>query len=154
MTKLCPKCNTVKNFSEFSKDNRRADRLFYTCKTCANAYSKNRYESDKKRFCEDSKRRHNLDKSKHKNSCLKKSYGIDLFQYKELLARQGGVCAICLQKENIIDSRTKEFKQLSVDHDHVSGKVRGLLCHNCNRAIGLLKDDVNKLQRALEYLRD
>lgn len=75
---------------------------------------------------------------------LKKKYGITPEIYLEMLDRQGGVCALC--------KKPGDGKALCVDHDHASGKVRGLLCHSCNVALGLLKDDAEVLRRAIEYL--
>lgn len=68
-------------------------------------------------------------------------------QFDELLERQKGGCAICDIQFDMI-----EPWQLHVDHDHVTGAVRGLLCHSCNTAIGLLGDDRAVLQRAIDYL--
>lgn len=70
-------------------------------------------------------------------------FKIPIKQYRELFASQGGLCAICGQPHR--------FK-LAVDHCHATNRVRGLLCHRCNTAIGLLKDDVSLLQRASAYL--
>lgn len=74
---------------------------------------------------------------------LRKLYGISLTQYTELFNKQDGHCAIC---KEISD------KTLSVDHDHRTGKVRGLLCHDCNRALGQFKDSILILESATEYL--
>jgi hypothetical protein len=48
---------------------------------------------------------------------------------------------------------SKRYKRFAVDHCHTSGKIRGLLCTNCNTAIGLLKDDPNALQRAIDWVK-
>jgi hypothetical protein len=76
---------------------------------------------------------------------LKALYGIGLPHYEELLGNQGGVCAICAR-----EPRGK--RPLEVDHDHASGEVRGLLCSNCNRAIGLLDENPELFDRAKEYI--
>ena len=78
-------------------------------------------------------------------SRLESRYGITADQYDVLVKKQKGQCAICKQPCTV---NTK----LSVDHNHTTGKVRGLLCHRCNLALGLFKDDVNRLQAALNYL--
>jgi len=78
---------------------------------------------------------------------LWKSYSISVEEYNNLLTKQNGVCAVCGQKD--LSSRNVH---LSVDHDHNTHKIRGLLCNNCNRAIGLLKDDIKILESAIEYL--
>lgn len=73
---------------------------------------------------------------------LQYRYGITLAEYNRLLSVQGGVCAIC-QRDNL---------PLAVDHNHTTGKVRGLLCANCNRAIGLLDESSTRLAAACSYL--
>lgn len=100
------------------------------------------------------------DNGKHRNDCIecqrcKKNeaqyrdlYGITLSDYDKLYDLQGGVCAMCSLPQ--IEGRKT---RLCVDHCHDTGKVRGLLCTNCNVAIGLLKDDERLLQRGIDYLR-
>jgi len=79
-----------------------------------------------------------------RNRMLKRKYGLTLEEYKYLFEEQNGVCAIC--------KTTEECRMLAVDHNHESGKVRGLLCGSCNRALGLLKDNPELLSRAKEYV--
>jgi hypothetical protein len=74
---------------------------------------------------------------------LKKQYGISLAEYEMLAKRQKGVCAIC---------RAPEAGGLHIDHDHASGRVRGLLCGRCNKALGLLDDDPQRFRAAELYL--
>lgn len=66
--------------------------------------------------------------------------------------RQYGVCAICKEEETIIDGQTKEVKPLSLDHNHKTGKVRGLLCTKCNIGLGNFNDEAYLLRRAADYL--
>jgi hypothetical protein len=80
-----------------------------------------------------------------KNTNLKSKYGITLKEYNELLFKQNGVCEICSQK-------CKTGFSLSVDHCHRTGKVRGLLCVECNTGIGKLKDSPKLLFKAISYL--
>lgn len=77
-------------------------------------------------------------------------YGLSAFQFDELLARQKGVCAICSQPETHL--RRGRPLPLCVDHCHKTGRVRGLLCHECNWALGKFKDSQELLQKALNYL--
>jgi hypothetical protein len=88
---------------------------------------------------------------KAKNSELKKHYGITLSEYESMMAAQNGLCAICKQPEN---SKDKDGgpRGMPVDHCHTTGKVRGLLCTSCNRALGMFKDNVDNLVSAIEYL--
>jgi len=71
-------------------------------------------------------------------------YGITLEQYDEMLRQQGGVCALCHQHPT---------RQFDVDHDHETGKVRGLLCHRCNISLAFFRDDPDLMDRMREYLR-
>lgn len=82
----------------------------------------------------------------HRNISYKRNFGITLNDYNIILKNQKGKCAICKQKES-------NGKNLSVDHDHKTGKVRGLLCNNCNRSLGLLKDDISVLKNCIKYLK-
>ena len=82
-----------------------------------------------------------------RHSDLRKSYGIEPEEYDALLTQQDGVCAICGLPE-----RAKGKNYLAVDHCHVTGRIRGLLCSNCNHGIGHLKDNRDLLLAAIKYL--
>jgi hypothetical protein len=79
-----------------------------------------------------------------------KRYGLTLTTYEELLATQGYVCAICKTSNSYV--MNGKSRALDIDHDHTTGQVRGALCSNCNRGIGLFKDNPEVLANALEYL--
>jgi len=79
-------------------------------------------------------------------------FGLTPEAYWELHGKQAGVCAVCRQPETLINSRTGETKLLAVDHDHVTGAVRGLLCRKCNVGIGLLGDSRERVECAARYL--
>src|ERR1051326_8652672 len=81
---------------------------------------------------------------KHRRAQLLRDFGLTLEQFQNLLSGQNGVCAICKQPESAVNPRTKQIKSLSVDHDHETGKVRGLLCQRCNTALGQLKKTAEK----------
>lgn len=87
-----------------------------------------------------------------KSRYLQRAYGITLEQYNELFAAQGGVCAICRQKEINI-TKEGEPRMLAVDHDHKTGAIRGLLCTYCNTLIGLAGDSIDRLRAVIDYLR-
>lgn len=80
-----------------------------------------------------------------------RTYNITLPEWAELFDKQNGVCAICLEEGFIM--KEDHVAKLMVDHDHRTLKVRGLLCHNCNRALGLLKDSRERLLRAADYVQ-
>jgi hypothetical protein len=79
------------------------------------------------------------------NNALKATRGITLDEYNRKEAKQGGCCMICGRKSS-------NGHRLPVDHDHVTGQVRDLLCHRCNRALGSFEDDPALLLKAYEYL--
>ena len=81
--------------------------------------------------------------TKYKNSRLKTVYGITLKQFNQLKREQGGRCKICKNKP----------KKFVVDHNHKTGKVRGLLCPRCNNLLGMSQDDPRLLQVAIQYLK-
>ena len=89
------------------------------------------------------------------NGHLKRKYGITLDQYNVILAAQGGVCKICLGADSREwkDGR-KQLAPLCVDHEHKSGKVRGLLCNRCNVAIALAQENIDILASAIRYLSE
>lgn len=76
-------------------------------------------------------------------------YGLTLEDYDSMLKSQNGACKICGRQ----DTGSSRVKNFHVDHCHSTGKVRGLLCNNCNRGIGYLGDNIERLEKALEYLR-
>ena len=82
-----------------------------------------------------------------KNLKLLNLYGITIETYEEMLAAQGGGCALC----RTTDPGAKKY--FAVDHCHVSLKVRGLLCTTCNTGLGAMKDDPVLLEQAAEYVR-
>lgn len=79
-------------------------------------------------------------------------YGLTIEMFDSMVDSQGGVCAICNRPETHINPRTKKLRRLNVDHDHATGKVRGLLCSKCNRGIGQLGDSIELMKAALAYL--
>jgi hypothetical protein len=84
------------------------------------------------------------------SKALMRMYGIDLNKYNELLISQNYKCAICQENPNGWNGQSGRF---DVDHDHKTGKVRGLLCSSCNTSLGKFKDDISILKRAINYLK-
>jgi hypothetical protein len=87
------------------------------------------------------------------NAHLIRSYGISLDQFREMELAQDGRCAICREPETHRHRTSGEVLRLSVDHCHVTGKVRGLLCRKCNHTLGLWNDDPDRFESAAAYLR-
>ena len=86
-----------------------------------------------------------------KRNWLVWKYGITEDQYNSMLVEQEGVCIICGQKETK-KSRTGNIVALHVDHDHSTGKVRGLLCHKCNTILGLGNENKEVFYKIIQYL--
>lgn len=140
MLKECTVCRISKPLDDYYNALASKDGKQYRCKACDGVARKKYYETNEK-----SKEKRLERGRKHK---LKK-YNLDAKGYEELLRKQGGVCAICKGHET---KSTSYF--LSVDHCHVTQKVRGLLCNNCNRGLGMLGDTKEDLRRAYEYLKE
>lgn len=85
-----------------------------------------------------------------KGNVLKYRMGISIDEYNRILLSQNGVCATCKNPELV--SQNGKIRSLSVDHDHKTDSIRGLLCYACNVGIGFFKDDPERLRRAAEYL--
>jgi len=84
---------------------------------------------------------------------LRKFYnGFTEVEYNEMSFKQSGTCRICCEHETAKIKGT--IKRLSVDHDHKTGKVRGLLCNRCNHILGLLKDNAYIARRITQYLEE
>jgi hypothetical protein len=79
-----------------------------------------------------------------------KSYKINIKDYENLLKEQSNKCAICNTEFN---EQSKKYKQINIDHDHNTLKVRGILCSPCNRALGLLKDNVEAIENMINYIK-
>jgi hypothetical protein len=79
---------------------------------------------------------------------LRSTYGLNLDQYEAMLTSQGNCCAICGTDQ----ATTKHANAWRVDHCHSTGKVRALLCHNCNIAMGLLKENTGTLEKMIAYI--
>ena len=102
------------------------------------------------------KNKKNLDGLSYHCKCCRKEetlklYGLSLEDYSEILKSQDYCCKICKTKEPRGQSKKGRFY---VDHNHTTGKVRGLLCNDCNTALGLFKDDPNVLHKAIQYLKN
>jgi len=156
--KTCTKCNTEKPLDKYGVDKTTKDGYRYSCKECYNAqqreYANNNKDLIKSRNAAKAEQRkayYQSDRGKEssRRSHLKRKYDITLEEYNELLEQQNNKCKICNTEET---SERNEF--LSVDHEHSSGRIRGLLCNTCNRALGLFQDSSEVLQNALIYLQN
>jgi hypothetical protein len=109
------------------------------------AYSQKHYHQNREKILADVKAYREKNRARFKDYQLRRDYGITLSLYLLLLDHQNGVCALC--------QRPPGKRALSVDHDHRTGKVRGLLCPPCNRSLYMV-EDLRLHDRALKYLND
>ena len=131
--KACTKCEKVKPLSEYHRHVGVSNRIRPACKECINAQNLARKASPEAQ-------KGILDQHL-------KRYGMNSDDFYRLLNEQNGLCAICET-----DDPGAWFGRMVVDHSHVTGKVRGLLCAKCNRGIGQFNDKIDLLRKALAYL--
>lgn len=134
----CTRCGSVKSKHMFFVKNRHRGTASGVCKQCISA----RERAYKKSLPAE------VLKNKSRKSYLRIMYGLTFEDYAKKLGLQGGGCAICGSCENFRGDQ----KMLHVDHDHATGKVRGILCAKCNGGLGYFKDSPELLSRAIAYL--
>lgn len=119
--------------------------VFARCKQCMREEAREKYKTDpeKEKIKQANYRKNNP--LANRLRLLKYRYDITKEQYDQLCEKQENRCAICKTSQSDLD------RPLDVDHCHLTGKVRGLLCNKCNQGIGLLKDNVNILKSAINY---
>jgi hypothetical protein len=160
--KRCKVCGELKPLDDFYKAAGMRDGYRSDCKVCNLAARAERYADDPQKHIDrvqawrEANPEHLRDymreyrsrperKRAAREGHLRRKYGITLEDYEATLEAQGGGCKIC-------GDPPPEGGSLHVDHDHVTGKIRGLLCFRCNNAIGDLRDDVDLIYRMLDYL--
>lgn len=89
---------------------------------------------------------------KGRNAYYLRNYGIDEKELERMKESQDNKCSLC-GSQGFLIGKKGHHEKLAVDHCHKTGKVRSLLCHNCNRALGLLQDDPDLMERAADYIR-
>jgi hypothetical protein len=130
MKKLCKKCNTTKDVINFHKNKSTKDGLSIWCKDCNINYE------------------HSQDRTEYKKEYNIKSYGITLEKYNLMLIAQNNRCIGC----NRVFNNDKRFTKPNIDHDHITNKVRGLLCGKCNTILGYADDNITVLYNLIKYL--
>lgn len=142
----CPRCEGNPSKEDFHVNKSRKTGVSCYCKSCTSILNRER------RSLPESPER-------QRRAFIKWKYGISQEEYLSLLEKQNFKCAICNTHHEEV-RRPGNLKHtgisygLCIDHDHLSGKVRGLLCNQCNRALGLFKDNPENLSRALSYLNE
>jgi hypothetical protein len=160
--KRCVKCGVDQPLELFYRAKGTRDGYRGDCKACFRARAKARYpevreaniararkwrEDNLERFQENQRRMRNTPEGKLRQRAghLKRKFGMTIEQYDEMLKAQGGGCFICGRPP-------REDSSLHVDHDHSTGKVRGILCFCCNNALADFQDDPSVLRKAASYV--
>lgn len=159
--KLCKNCNTEKPLEDMVK---KEGRYRFECKECKNQKARERlkidpefrekerlrgkekYEKNKPKHLAITKRYRDENLPFYKDLHLRRTYGITMDDKNKMRESQNNKCAIC---EVAFESDRHAY----VDHCHNTNKVRGLLCHPCNSALGMFKDNIISIERASAYLK-
>ncbi len=137
MAKSCSKCKEYKKANYFYRNVKSKDKLTSACKKCIDKQQNEKAKSNK-----------GWDTDKQRDTRFKKQFGISLEEYNNFLEEQNYSCAICGKSEE--DNK----KRLAVDHCHKTNKVRKLLCHHCNIALGMVQDNEEILISMISYLKE
>jgi hypothetical protein len=133
ITRNCAKCNSL------FETKYTVGRQFSYCKVCCTEKRKKDWIENKTKIAKS-----------NRYSDVKNRYGLSKDDYEDLIKKQDGKCAIC----NSSRGTKYKWRALAIDHDHATGQVRGLLCQGCNTAIGMFKDDIELLNKAISYLNN
>jgi Recombination endonuclease VII len=133
--KLCGKCGKVKSKDQFSRNRSKNNKCQHYCKQCMKEYTRQRISLQD-----------NNDKQ------LWYNYGITRAEYNALSEEQHGLCASCGNEER--GMMNGKHKSLAVDHCHVTDAVRGLLCADCNTALGHLRESPERVEALLVYIHE
>lgn len=135
--KTCNKCGVTKDFNGFYREAAMPDGYRKTCKECKNKMNYKWREENREKY-NGGMRRYN---SKNYQKIRMQRYGITPDDHNQMMIKQNGSCDICGKKPT-----TK--RPLAIDHDHETGKVRGLLCYGCNRVMHVI-DNQELLEKAI-----
>jgi hypothetical protein len=138
--KYCPSCKQTLSVKLFGVDNRDKNGLMVNCKTCEHLRRKQYNPTGAKNNAERKQRDHYF-----RMASIKTSYGLTEVDFQDMMNQQKGCCEIC----------SKDFSELStrasIDHDHDTNKVRGLLCPRCNTLLGTIESNEDLLHKVVEY---
>lgn len=134
MKRICTRCKIEKDRAQFYKRKEGIVGFRPWCKSC----------------CREVRKKSKTTRAEKQREHLLNRYGLTVDQYQLLLEVQSYGCAICKRK----DSGVRGKKNLAVDHDHETGRIRGLLCNSCNNGLGRFKDNPEFLRCAARYLEN
>jgi hypothetical protein len=143
--KTCRRCGETKDLSEFYKRTKSKDGRYRTCKSCMKNKNSDYYQNHVEWYAQYFQRRiKEIPKETYREKQVASHYKISVEEYRKLIERSKGVCEAC--------GHPQPSLSLAVDHDHKTGKVRGLLCRRCNLALGFVKDNPQVLFKLYRYL--
>jgi hypothetical protein len=134
LVKICNICGKLYGLHHYNKCKSKKNGIRGECKYCQSntrkKYSINNYDSYNEYIRK-----------------IKRIYGVSKEDYEDMYSKQDGCCSICGKKES------ESNRRLHIDHDHKTGKVRELLCSNCNTTLGKVKDRIDILYKCIKYLK-
>lgn len=133
--KKCSRCGVLKSLWEFNRCNKASNGRQGNCRECSRDVGK--LATTRRRASE----YYQENKEANFFTRIRRVFKLSVEQWDEMMLKQGGMCAIC-----------DEESKLGVDHDHVTGNVRALLCNQCNSAIGLLNESPTTIRKAAGYI--
>lgn len=146
MLKKCNRCKIERSIEEFHIHKKCIGGRTTICKYCVSKSCKEWQDKNKDKMKEYRKKNSKTHSEKYRENFIKNKYGISSLEYESLLVQQNYQCKIC-------KSQIKN-KRLHIDHCHNTGKIRGLLCSNCNTSLGLIKDNIQTLKDMILYLEN
>lgn len=144
--KKCNKCKEEFSIQEFQKNKNNCDGYSYNCKSCIKKRRAHSKEYDRRYWKSWREKNSHRLKERDRAHNLKRKFNMSINDYNILLKSQNGVCATCFKE------KSSNGKALAVDHCHKTGKIRGLLCNECNTSLGLLKENKHTLYNLIDYL--
>lgn len=139
--KVCIECGVEKPLTDFRRRSSSKDGRVARCTECMKLAYKNKY------------RKAEGYQEKARDGYVRWKYGITWEDVLSMYKSQDGKCAICNRDIRLDSGGVKNHPDIyCIDHCHETGKVRGLLCHDCNRGLGLFRDSIPNLSKAVEYL--
>ncbi len=142
-TRVCRLCRGNKPFSDFYRSNNRMDGYMRECKVCSNTRVEKWVSQNPEKRKEIANKHWRNHRDSHRAYARFRKYGLGRDEYAALVEKHQGRCGICQREE-----------KLTVDHCHATGKIRGLLCGDCNRALGLFRDNDESLLAAAAYIKE
>lgn len=155
--KQCTYCNEIKDITAFHKAKNTKIGIRSICKKCNTLKLKEWVNKNREKHRATANLYKKNNPTIHRYNCLRIYWpGLTgrecLKKYDEMFEKQNGVCAICNLPETI-KHKSGTIYNLSVDHNHTTGKVRELLCANCNHSLGGLKENISFAENLINYLR-